>query len=186
MLTLWMGLVEDMSVFFNNLGVSSAEMTFTGSFGVQGSVYDSVTYVSKFADPQYVLSKALAQIWAGIVFRLSDDVFLPLKLAPYGQALDLYLTTVRNLGQTYSISLDYSTLSSAIASFKSISARVDAGVNGLKSRGGYTASDVTVTNQMLYGVERMFTTFDGQRDRPWYESLLAFTVGFGTKKLTCS
>jgi len=165
-----------MNVFFNNLGVSSAELAFTGSYGVQGSVYDSVTYVTKYADPNFIYSKAVAQIWAGVVFRLVDDSILPIKLASYSQAISVYLAAVKNMAQTRGFSLNFDALSAALDAFSSRCQATDAAIDSLRKKTSVDSGVLAIVNSVLFGVERAFITFDGQRDRPWYVSQMASSL----------
>jgi N-acetylated-alpha-linked acidic dipeptidase len=65
------------SPFLARLGIPSLELGFSGGyFGVEGTRSDSLEWVKKFADPNFLFHRAAAQLYGSIMLSFSDSLFL--------------------------------------------------------------------------------------------------------------
>ena len=65
---------------FQNIGVAS--------YPVYHSVYETFNYVSTHIDPEFVIHRAMAQIWGEMARRLADSVILPIDCRLYAKFLE--------------------------------------------------------------------------------------------------
>ncbi|HWC65673.1 MAG TPA: transferrin receptor-like dimerization domain-containing protein [Thermoanaerobaculia bacterium] len=91
-----LGSGSDYTVFLDHLGIASADLRFDGEDedGVYHSIYDDLTWYSRFSDGDYVFGKALAQSAGTAVMRLADADLLPFDFGGLSDAVGRYIREI--------------------------------------------------------------------------------------------
>jgi N-acetylated-alpha-linked acidic dipeptidase len=89
-----LGSGSDYTVFFNHLGVASADLTFDGPYGVYHSVYDSYRWMATQGDPGFLYHAAMAKLTGLMALRMANADLLPLDAPPYGQEIARYVNAL--------------------------------------------------------------------------------------------
>ncbi|KAJ1650860.1 Vacuolar protein sorting-associated protein 70 [Dispira simplex] len=92
-----MGSGSDFSAFFDHAGIPFVDMAFTGYSGTYHSAYDSIHWMEKFIDPDYIYHQTITRLLGSVLLRLADDPLIPLDLTAYPPALEGYLNRLGGL-----------------------------------------------------------------------------------------
>jgi N-acetylated-alpha-linked acidic dipeptidase len=86
------GAGSDYAVFVNHLGVASVDLGFGGEDrgGIYHSVYDDMTWFTRWSDGDFVYGGALAATAGTLVLRLADAELLPLDFNALADAVAKY------------------------------------------------------------------------------------------------
>jgi N-acetylated-alpha-linked acidic dipeptidase len=159
-----LGSGSDYTAFLQHLGVPSADMSSSGSYGVYHSTFDDFTWFKKFADPDFVYEQEMARVFGLEVLRMADAEVLPYNYEEYGKEVEAYLDAARKraddkLGAAV---LDFETADKAARRFQA------AGAKMLKSQEN-ASGDSAQLNEVLLAAERSLLIPDGLPHRRWYK-----------------
>jgi N-acetylated-alpha-linked acidic dipeptidase len=157
-----LGSGSDYTVFFNHLGVPSADFLFDGPYGVYHSIYDSHEWMRRFGDPGFRYHAAMAALWGVAALRLANADVLPLDYAAYGRDLVVYIDDVDALARTRAVALDLGPAREQARRLAALPALVAEG----------TPEEQRRRNQALLAAERDFTLPEGLPGRPWFRHLV--------------
>ena len=85
-----LGSGSDYTVFFNHLGIASADLVFDGPYGVYHSVYDTYHWMETEGDPGFLYHAAMAQYAGVLALRFANADVLPFDAAAYGREIAGY------------------------------------------------------------------------------------------------
>mmetsp|Transcript_21080 Transcript_21080/g.31379 ORF Transcript_21080/g.31379 Transcript_21080/m.31379 type:complete len:402 (+) Transcript_21080:205-1410(+) len=94
-----LGSGSDYVGFLQEIGISSADLRFSGDSGYEGvyhSNYDSFYWITHFGDPTFEYHKTHAKIWAMTAMRLASHPVLPLHFIDYANDIQRYLEALKN------------------------------------------------------------------------------------------
>ncbi|ORY08481.1 N-acetylated-alpha-linked acidic dipeptidase-like protein 2 [Clohesyomyces aquaticus] len=142
------------------------------------SNYDSYHWMTTYADPGFVMHKAIGQFLALMLYHLVDDASLPLEPANYGVEMRAYLKGLESkIAPVNSTArLDLTQLKDAIATFET------AAQNFNELRASTTPNDfehVTQLNHKARDFSRGFISQGGLPGRVFYQNLI-FAPGIDT------
>lgn len=157
-----LGSGSDYTVFLQHLGVPSADVGSSGSYGVYHSVFDNFQWFTKFADPTFVYEQQMARISGLESIRMASADVLPYDYETYGKEIGQYLDSVQKKaqGKFGAKAPDFSAARAAATHL------VQAGASMAELQDS-ARSDTAKLNQTLIAAERGFLT-DGLPNRPWY------------------
>lgn len=158
-----LGSGSDYSVFIQHLGVPSADMTSSGSYGVYHSAFDDFAWFKKFGDPTFVYEQQMARIFGIEALHMASADVLPFDYELYGKEISAYIENAQTKAQTMlgSTAPDFRHALDAAKRF------TDAGEKALAIQKDPPA-DVTRLNQALMATERALLVEKGLPDRPWF------------------
>ena len=157
-----LGSGSDYTVFFNHVGVPSADFLFDGPYGVYHSIYDSHEWMRRFGDPGFRYHAAMASLWGVAALRLANADVLPFDYAAYGRDLDVYLDEVEAMARLRSMALDFAPLRAQARRLAALSLpSPEGGPEVLRPR-----------NEALLMAERDLTRPEGLPGRPWFQHLV--------------
>jgi N-acetylated-alpha-linked acidic dipeptidase len=157
-----LGSGSDYTVFFNHIGVPSADFLFDGPYGVYHSIYDNHEWMRRFGDPGFQYHAAMASLWGVAALRLANADVLPFDYAAYGRDLAVYLEEVEAMAKLRQMPVDF-------APAKAEARRLAA--LALPSAAG-TAEERRRRNDALLMAERDLTRAEGLPKRPWFRHLV--------------
>jgi len=196
-----LGSGSDYTVFLDHLGVPSLDVGFSGRYGVYHSIYDNITWMERFGDPEFLTHTMAAKLYSVMIMRAASADVLPLRYVPYGEALrdhvdELRLIVARKArGKSPDVGQNGSTptpiaeafdglpeLVRSIRAFRTRAAEVDSLLDGLSARDGLGADPLSLVNGALTRVERAFLLPEGLPGRPWFRHAVyapGVTTGYG-------
>ena len=159
-----LGSGSDYSVFIQHLGVPSADMTSSGSYGVYHSAFDDFAWFKKFADPTFVYEQEMARVFGVEALHMASADVLPFDYELYGKEISVYiekalLKASQTLGEK---ALDFSPAEEAAKRFASAGARLLAIEKD-------PPANVSRLNQTLMDTERALLVEKGLPRRPWFK-----------------
>jgi N-acetylated-alpha-linked acidic dipeptidase len=160
-----LGSGSDYSVFIQHLGVPSADMTSSGSYGVYHSVFDNFAWFKKFGDPTFVYEQEMARLLGVEALHMSSADVLPYDYELYGKEIGAYIEQAKTKAtQTLGANApDFTKASEAAKRFSAAGAKV------LAVQKAPPQGDAAVRlNQVLIGAERALLLDKGLPNRPWF------------------
>ncbi len=76
-------------------GIASADISFSGSYGVYHSLYDDFHYYDTVIDPGFLYSQTETNYMGRLLLRLADAPLLPLDLPTYAARISQYVSQLR-------------------------------------------------------------------------------------------
>jgi len=167
-----LGSGSDYTVFFNHIGVASADLVFDGPYGVYHSVYDTYEWMARQGDPGFLYHAAMARYAGLLALRFANADVLPFDAAAYGREIARYAEELRSLPGAGALAPSLRELAArarewsgaAGAAQESISSRVAAGEGGLLA--------LRDANAWLLSLERAMLDPPGIPGRPWFRHLI--------------
>ena len=158
-----LGSGSDYSVFIQHLGVPSADMTSSGSYGVYHSAFDDFAWFKKFGDPTFVYEQEMARVFGIEALHMASADVLPYDYELYGKEISAYIDSAQSKAQQMlgSGAPDFSRASEAAKRF------TEAGAKALAMEKNSPA-DATRLNQALMATERALLVEKGLPERPWF------------------
>ncbi|MGH9632541.1 MAG: M28 family peptidase, partial [Bryobacteraceae bacterium] len=180
-----LGAGSDYVAFIHHLGISSANMGFSGDDknGIYHSIYDSYHWYIKFSDSDFVYGKALANVMTCSLMRLSEAALLPFEFGSAVTALKDQLSEIGKLKDAGKVNL--SEVTKAVEALEKATNRYEAEV----SKGNWASTPqekLAPINQLLYRSERVLLSEKGLPGREWYKYQLSapgLYTGYGAKTL---
>jgi N-acetylated-alpha-linked acidic dipeptidase len=158
-----LGSGSDYTVFFNHIGIPSADLVFDGPYGVYHSVYDTHEWMRRHGDPGFLYHAAMARLWGVLALRLANADVLPLDYRLYGREVLTYLDDLERVAREKKVSLDLEPARAAARTLRD---------TGLASAGSLDPSGRARTNAGLLAAERALLAEPGIPDRPWFKHLV--------------
>jgi N-acetylated-alpha-linked acidic dipeptidase len=166
-----LGSGSDYTVFVNFLGVPSADMTYTGPYGVYHSVYDNHLWVQKFGDPGFLRQTAMTRVWGVMALRLANADVLPLDYRATAARIREYVNdATEHATRTHKEPLRQ--LTNAVDRFTTAAAAAGARVDALLATDPPDRRSAALLDEALMKTERAFLDPTGLPGRPWYRHLL--------------
>src|SRR5215510_10315873 len=160
-----LGSGSDYSVFIQHLGVPSADMTSSGSYGVYHSAFDDFAWFKKFGDPTFVYEQEMARVFGVEALHMSSADVLPYDYELYGKEIGAYIDQAKNKA-TQALGAgapDFTKASEAAKRFSAAGARV------LAVQKNPPQGEAAIRlNQVLIGAERALLLEKGLPNRPWF------------------
>ena len=157
-----LGSGSDYTVFFNHIGVPSADLVFDGPYGVYHSLYDSHEWMTRIGDPGFRYHAAMARLWGLLALRLANADVLPLDYGAYGRDLLSYLDDVGALARTRGLDAGLDRARRAAQALSRL---------GVSEPTGNATADAA-RSRALIQAERDLLSADGIPDRPWFRHLV--------------
>jgi N-acetylated-alpha-linked acidic dipeptidase len=162
-----LGSGSDYSVFIQHLGIPSADMTSSGSYGVYHSTFDDFAWFKKFGDPTFVYEQEMARIFGLEAMHMASADVLPFDYELYGKEISAYIEAASNKAQR-ALGTSTPDFSHALAAAKRFT---DAGAKLLAIQ-KQPPSDTTGLNQTLMAGERAMASDKGLPNRPWFRHVI--------------
>jgi N-acetylated-alpha-linked acidic dipeptidase len=158
-----LGSGSDYSVFLQHLGVPSADMSSSGSYGVYHSVFDNFNWFKKFGDPDFIYEQEMARVFGVETMRMADADVLPYDYEEYGKEITAYIETARRKADAAfgSQSPNFAEAARAAHQFE------QAGAKMLRKQQN-PGNDLARLNQNLRQAERALLIPEGLPNRPWF------------------
>ena len=157
-----LGSGSDYTVFFNHIGVPSADLVFDGPYGVYHSLYDSHEWMTRIGDPGFRYHAAMARLWGLLALRLANADVLPLDYGAYGRDLLAYLDDVATLARSRGVDAGLDRARRAAQTLSRL---------GVSEPTGNATADAA-RSRALIEAERDLLAADGIPDRPWFRHLV--------------
>ena len=157
-----LGSGSDYTVFFNHIGVPSADFVFDGPYGVYHSIYDSHEWMKRVGDPGFRYHAAMARLWGLLALRLANADVLPLDYGAYGRDLLAYLDDVATLARSRGVDAGLDRARRAAQALSRL---------GVSEPTGDATADAA-RSRALMEAERDLLSADGIPDRPWFRHLV--------------
>ncbi|HTG93111.1 MAG TPA: M28 family metallopeptidase [Pyrinomonadaceae bacterium] len=165
-----LGSGSDYTVFLNFLGVSIADLTFDGPYGVYHSIYDSFTWVDRVGDPGYYYHAAMGRYWAVAALRLSECDYVPLDYEAYAREVQIYLDESQRAARDRKLDLDVGPARAAAKQWENNARTVLESARGATNRG--ESMQAERAHKALMRVERALLDDAGLPGRPWFKHLI--------------
>ena len=190
-----LGSGSDYTAFLDNLGVPSLDVGFNGRYGVYHSIYDDFFWMEKFGDPEFVTHATAARLYTLVAMRAAAAEVVPLKFAPYGEALREYVDDLRRMVARKARTVESDAarppvvleglprLVAAIKGFEAQASALDAATDALARRDGVAPAQLAKVNDALTKVERSFLLAKGLPGRPWFKHAVyapGLTTGYAS------
>ena len=158
-----LGSGSDFTAFLEHLGVSSADVSSSGPYGVYHSVFDNFAWFKKFADPDFAYEQEMARVFGLEAVRMADTDVLPYDYEEYGKEVAIYLDAARHRadGKFGGHVLDFGEVNAAARRFQVAGAKILA-------RQKHPPRDLSHLNQALRNAERALLAPEGLPHRPWF------------------
>jgi N-acetylated-alpha-linked acidic dipeptidase len=157
-----LGSGSDYTVFFNHIGVPSADLVFDGPYGVYHSIYDTHEWMRRVGDPGFRYHAAMARLWGLLALRLANADVLPLDYGAYGRDLLAYLDDLATLARSRGVEAGLDRARRAAGALSRV---------GVPSPTGDATTDAA-RSRALMQAERDLLSPDGLPDRPWFRHLV--------------
>lgn len=162
-----LGSGSDYTVFLQHLGVPSADVSSTGSYGVYHSVFDNFNWFRKFGDPDFVYEQEMARVFGLEAIRMADADVLPYDYEQYGKEIAIYVDAARRKSETV-FSAQPPSFADAIRAahqFEQSGAKI-------RHKQENPGNNSVRLNQALRLAERALLIPDGLPDRPWFRHVI--------------
>jgi N-acetylated-alpha-linked acidic dipeptidase len=158
-----LGSGSDYTVFLQHLGVPSADVSSTGSYGVYHSAFDNFNWFKKFGDPDFVYEQEMARVFGISIIRMADADVLPYDYEEYAKEITSYIDSAKKKAQTEFAgqTVNFGEASDAAHHFERAAAKT-------LVRQQNPPHDVAQLNQGLRETERAFLMSQGLPNRPWF------------------
>jgi N-acetylated-alpha-linked acidic dipeptidase len=157
-----LGSGSDYTVFFNHVGVPSADFLFDGPYGVYHSIYDSHEWMRRQGDPGFRYHAAMASLWGVAALRLANADVLPFDYSAYGRDLVVYIDEVEALARQRRMVVDLGPARHQARRLAALGPPSTAGGPEERRR----------RNEALLMAERDLTRPEGLPGRPWFRHLV--------------
>jgi N-acetylated-alpha-linked acidic dipeptidase len=158
-----LGSGSDYTVFLQHLGVPSADVSSTGSYGVYHSAFDNFNWFKKFGDPDFVYEQQMARIFGISIIRMSDADILPYDYEEYAKEIVSYIDSAKKKAQTEFAGqkVDFAEATQAAHHFEQAAAKTLVWQQD-------SPRDAAKLNQALRDAERALLMPEGLPNRPWF------------------
>ena len=182
-----LGSGSDYTAFLDHLGVASVTMGFSENEarGIYHSIYDSFYWYSHFDDTDYTHGRALSQVMATALLRLSGAPLLPFEFGALARTIDEYWNGIGRLKGAAAlhrepVRKELERLKKSAAAFEARYRR------GVEKSGAAEAAKLAEANRILYSSERTLLAPAGLPGRAWFKHQIyapGLYTGYGAKTL---
>lgn len=167
-----LGSGSDYTVFFNHLGIASADVTFDGPYGVYHSVYDSYHWMATVGDPGFRYHAAMAQYAGLLALRFANADLLPFDAPAYGREIAQYADALGATPAAAPLAADFKGLAGKARAWSAAAEVAQKTLNAqLQAKGlGFVAQ--RDGNAWLLSLERAVLDPGGLPGRPWFRHLV--------------
>jgi N-acetylated-alpha-linked acidic dipeptidase len=158
-----LGSGSDYAVFLQHLGVPSADIGSTGSYGVYHSAFDNFAWFKKFGDPDFLYEQQMARLYGLAVIRMANADVLPFDYEAYGREAGSYIEAANKRAEA-----EFGIQAPSFAKAAEAAGRLQQAGVRIASAQSNPPSDSTKLNQALRGAERGLLIPEGLPGRPWY------------------
>ena len=192
---LWLeplGSGSDFTPFLQHLTLSSLNVGFGGesSGGIYHSVYDTVTWYTKFSDGDFAYGRTLAQLTGTLLLRLADAPVLPFQFTDTADTLMRYVAELEKLAADQKdAKVDIAPVRAAVESLRQAGQAFEqayARLDRQPSTALVGRAELRVLNQLLLQSERKLGNSDGLPRRDWFKHQIyapGFYTGYGVKTM---
>src|SRR5580698_6386286 len=158
-----LGSGSDYTVFLQHLGVPSADVSSTGSYGVYHSAFDNFNWFKKFGDPDFLYEQQMARIFGISMIRMANADVLPYDYEEYAKEIVAYIDSAKKKAQAELVgqSVNFAEASQAAHHFEQAGAKILVRQQG-------SPRDVDKLNRALRDAERALLMPEGLPNRPWF------------------
>jgi N-acetylated-alpha-linked acidic dipeptidase len=158
-----LGSGSDYTVFLQHLGVPSADVSSSGSYGVYHSVFDNFNWFKKFGDPDFIYEQEMARVFGVETIRMADADVLPYDYEEYGREIAVYVDAAKKKADAAFAgrSPDFAEAVRAAHQFE------QAGAKMLRKQRN-PGSELAKLNRNLRQAERALLIPEGLPNRPWF------------------
>ena len=174
-----LGAGSDYVAFIDHIGVASLNLGFGGANqgGVYHSIYDDFDWFQRFADPNFVYEKALSQVTATTLLRLSGAPLVPFEFSDFATTVKRYVEDLKKQAGT---KVEFQPVLTELD-------KIDASSKVFEDAFSKTKTNqLTRVNQLLYQTERALILDKGLPGRDWYKHQIyapGLYTGYGAKTL---
>jgi N-acetylated-alpha-linked acidic dipeptidase len=185
-----LGSGSDYTVFIDHLGVPSLGPGYSSGSGIQyHSLYDTLAWFQKFADPGYRYGASQADMVARMVMRFANADILPFDYTGTADAVGRWLDEVRSLDTTGTLRPSLGDLAAANLALRAAAVDANHAIDQLLTQtdtASVPAESLSQLNGLIMQVERDYLDERGLPGRPWYRYLLeapGYYTGYSAKTL---
>ena len=180
-----MGAGSDYVAFTHHAGIAGANIGFSGAGGgVYHSLYDTFHWYTRFADKDFLYSRALAQVSSSALMRMAGAQVVPFEYGRMVRALRAYLSELETAAGVNSGKLQLGFAAAEVNRLDSSARRFEESLRRLLARP--PLPELGEINQAIYQVERAMLSRNGLPGRPWYKHVMSapgMYTGYGAKTL---
>jgi N-acetylated-alpha-linked acidic dipeptidase len=162
-----LGSGSDYTVFLQHLGVPSADVSSTGSYGVYHSVFDNFNWFKKFGDPDFVYEQEMARVFGLEAIRMADADVLPYDYEQYGKEIAIYVDAAKRKSETV-----FSAQPPSFADAIRAAQQFEQSGAKIRHKQENPGNNSVRLNQALRLAERALLIPDGLPDRPWFRHVI--------------
>jgi len=162
-----LGSGSDYTVFLQHLGVPSADVSSTGSYGVYHSVFDNFNWFKKFGDPDFVYEQEMARVFGLEAIRMADADVLPYDYEQYGKEIAIYVDAAKRKSETV-----FSAQPPSFADAIRAAQQFEQSGAKIRHKQKNPGNNSVRLNQALRLAERALLIPDGLPDRPWFRHVI--------------
>lgn len=155
--------------FYVHAGIPSAALAMSSGVPVYHSVYDSMAWYERFADPSFQAGPAMAKLNGIVALRLANADVLPYSVRAYADDFAAHLNGLVQRAKSLDVSFAVGELQEGCDALKRATVRFAHLRN--EQLGKLDADMRGVLNQKLMGLERHWLHSEGLQERPWSRSL---------------
>jgi N-acetylated-alpha-linked acidic dipeptidase len=167
-----LGSGSDYTVFFNHLGVASADLTFDGPYGVYHSIYDDYRWMATQGDPGFRYHAAMAKLAGLLALRFANADLLPFDVPPYGAEIGRYADRLAAAPAGGPASAELRELSARARAWSEASAAASRSLAAVLSVPTPDTARLRDGNAWLQALEHGLIDGAGIPGRPWFRHLV--------------
>ena len=167
-----LGSGSDYTVFFNHLGIASADLTFDGPYGVYHSVYDSYRWMATQGDPGFLYHAAMAKLAGLLALRFANADLLPFDAPPYGTEIASYADRLAAEPAGAPVAAELRELASRARAWSGASAAAIGSLAGVLRASAPDPARLRDGNAWLQSLEHGLIDGAGIPGRPWFRHLV--------------
>ncbi|XP_021356400.1 putative N-acetylated-alpha-linked acidic dipeptidase isoform X3 [Mizuhopecten yessoensis] len=174
-----LGSGSDMATFYQRAGVPSVDMWFTYdenrwdilSYPTYHSAYETFEMFSRFIDPNFNYTLAMAQMWSVMAWDLSNVELLPFDATRYATAIQNFVASLKKdfgvVWHQQNVNID--ALDSAVRNLTTSTNTFKNKINSLADR---SPLSIRMLNDKMIQFERAFIDPEGLPDRRIYKHVM--------------
>lgn len=178
---------SDFEPYLDNVGLATADISFSGPYGVYHSLYDDFHYFRTQEDPQFNYGVACTRVMGLLTMRLADARLLPLDLNDYAATINRYIFRLQKKqapgpGAQLNWTRDEAAAARLVTAARQFSRRARAALGAAARHPRQLAR----FNAALSGFEQTLLLRRGLPGRPFYRNLIfapEITRGYATARL---
>jgi N-acetylated-alpha-linked acidic dipeptidase len=167
-----LGSGSDYTVFFNRLGIPSADLIFDGPFGVYHSIYDDYRWMATFGDPGFRYHAAMAKYVGVLALRFANADVLPFDAPAYGREIARYTESLGSGVEDREVGAELGLLAQRARAWSEEASRRQGSALKALASGKASARELAAANNWMMSLERALLAEDGIPNRPWFRHLV--------------